>query len=217
MSIAKSDVNSSRYATARVWGSTMVSDQGRNSSLIGFASLNPLIEVEPKRYDRVYGIIGLLEAIFCCSCGATLFVNALATLSITIILAILGLLDTWNSVHLDLDQWDHYSAIWDLCNNIVALLGNVFIIIAWMCRWERALVASCPIMVFLIVAYLLAIVLGIMDYGLYGKYFIFADALSAWFWGICMYYVWQILREWKYEELQDTARASGRTVTSIIV
>jgi len=118
---------------------------------------------------------------------------------------------------MNLDAWDHYSSIWDLSNNVIALLGNTFIIIAWWCRWERALVYSCPIMSFLIIAYLFAIVLGIVDYGRYGKYFIFLDALSAWFWGICIYYVRQILKEWKYKELQDTARASGRTATSILI
>jgi len=217
MSVAKSDVPSSRYTAARTWGSNMVSEPECNSSIIGCASINPLIGVEPKRYERVYGIIGLLEVIFCCSCGATLFVNALATFSITILLAILGLLNTWHTVHMNLDLWNHYSAIWDLSNNIIALLGNIFLIIAWWCRWERALVASCPIMSFMVITYLLAIVLGLMDYGLYGKYFIFTDALSAWFWGICIYYVRQILMEWKYEELQDTARASGCTATSIVI
>jgi len=217
MALAKSDVLSLRYTSARAWGSTIHSPNNCNSSLIGFASCNPLLNVEPKRYERVYGIIGLLEAIFCCSCGATLFVNALATLSITILLAILGVVQTWHTYHLNLDEWDHYSSVWDLCNNIIALLGNTFIIIAWWCHWERALIATCPIMTFLIIAYILAIVLGIMDYGLYGKYFIFLDALSAWFWGICMYYVRQILKEWKYEELQFTAQASGRTAQSIIV
>lgn len=217
MALAKSDVPSLRYTPARAWGSTVNSPSGCNSSLIGFASCNPLLNVEPKRYERVNGIIGLLEAIFCCSCGATLFVNALATLSITIILAILGILQTWHTFHLNLDPWEHYSSVWDLCNNIIALFGNTFIIVAWWCHWERALIATCPIMTFLIIAYILAIVLGIMDYGLYGKYFIFLDALSAWFWGICIYYVRQILKEWKYEKLQDTARASGRTAQSIIV
>jgi len=188
-----------------------------NSSIIGFAGINHLLDVELKRYERISGLVGLLEVIFCCSCGATLFVNALVTLSITILLAILGVIETWRTYHQNLDRWNHSSSIWDLSNNVIAVLGNSFIILAWWCRWERALIWSCPIMIFLIIAYSLAAILGIVDYGLYGTNFIYLDILSAWFWGICIYYVRQILREWKYQQLEDTARASGRTVTSILV
>jgi len=206
-----------RYGSGRTWGSTNYSYKDCRSSLVGLASINPLLDVEPKRYDRVSGPIGWLEVIFCCSCGATLFVNALLTLSITVLLAIMGLIETYATYHEDLDDWDHYSALWDLTNNIIAVCGNIFIIMAWWCHWERALVASCPIITFLIIAYICAIVLGIIDYGLYGKYFIFLDLLSAWFWGICIYYIRQILQEWEFERQQMTARASGRTATSVLV
>jgi len=216
--MAKSGDISARYASTRTWGSTKnVSVKTGDSSLIGFASVNPLLNVEPKRYERFSGLKGLLEAVFCCSCGATLFVNALATLSVTILLSVMGMIETYNSLHQDQDRWIHYLTLWDMANNSIALLGNIFIIVAWGCRWRRALVAFCPIMTFLIITYIFAMIVGVVDYSLLGKYFIFLDLLSAWFWGICIYYVRQILQEWEYNRLEEEARASGRTATSILV
>lgn len=202
-----------RYGSGRTWGSSKLSCQNLRGSLVDFASINPLVGVEGRRYERIPGFIGLLEAIFCCSCGVTLFVNALLTLSITVLIALLGLFASWTKyTDYTVNGWLRDGALWDLANNAIAVCGNIFIIVAWFCRWERALSSSCPIMTLFIITYILAAVLGILDYSLYGSKFILLNVLSAWFWGICIYYVRQILQEWEYQRLNEAARASGRTV-----